>query len=264
MNLKYTFGAILSLPLLPVMYFQGKRIRKLVPELPTAKGFTGLVKVKNSETMRVLAIGESTIAGIGVETHEEGFTGAFAKQLAQKCNKNIDWKVYATSGFMAKDLITKTIPQITENKVDLIIIGIGGNDSFRLNSPAKWQQDIELLIQTLRTKFGNIPIVFANIPPIKEFPAFTKLIKFVIGNLSEILGESLEKQIVGKENVFFNSEKITLKSWITKFGIEQPIEAFFSDGVHPAKLTYQTWGIDMANFVDKNVYLKRNYLLSGE
>jgi lysophospholipase L1-like esterase len=257
MNLKYTLGAIASLPLLPIMYFQAKKIRKSIPELPPAQGFTGIANCGSNDTIHVLAIGESTIAGIGVATHEEGFTGTFAKVLAPKIEKNINWRVYATSGYTAKKVIDKIVPKITENQVDLILVGLGGNDSFTLNSPKNWQKDIQNLIDLLRIKFGNIPIVFTNIPPIKEFPAFTKLIKFVIGNLSEILGESLGKQIVGKENVYFNSEKLTLKSWIKKFGIEQPAKDFFSDGVHPAKLTYQTWGLDMANFVFDKVYSKK-------
>jgi lysophospholipase L1-like esterase len=256
MNLKYTLGAIISLPLLPIMYFQAKKIRKSVPELPPAQGFTGLVNIGSNETIRILTIGESTIAGIGVDTHEEGFTGAFAKQLAKNIQKNIDWKVYATSGYTAQKVTEKIIPKIKESRFDLIVIGLGGNDSFTLNTPKNWQKNIDLLIKSLRIKFGNIPIVFANIPPIKEFPAFTKLIKFVIGNLSEILGENLEKQLFNKENIYFNNEKITLNGWLKKFEITQPTASFFSDGVHPAKLTYQTWGLDMANFVHQKVYSK--------
>ena len=42
MNIKYILGAILTFPLLPLMYFQGKKIKASVPRLPEAKGIKGL------------------------------------------------------------------------------------------------------------------------------------------------------------------------------------------------------------------------------
>ncbi|MGB3179861.1 MAG: hypothetical protein WBB45_00620 [Cyclobacteriaceae bacterium] len=84
-------------------------------------------------------------------------------------------------------------------------------------------------------------------PSIKEFPAFTPLIRFTIGNLVEILGEALEEVVGDYPNVYYSSEKITLKTWIDRFDLNTEQEAFFSDGVHPSKLTYQTWAKDVAS-----------------
>jgi len=50
-------------------------------------------------------------------------------------------------------------------------------------------------------------------PPIKEFPAFTPLIKFTVGNLVEILGEELQKTVNDYENVFYFGEKKLIKLW---------------------------------------------------
>lgn len=94
-------------------------------------------------------------------------------------------------------------------------------------------------------------------PPIKEFPAFSPLIKFILGNLVEILGEELEKLVACHDNVFYLGEKITLQHWIDKFDLQVPPSAFFSDGVHPSKLTYQTWGKDIANEVLKHKILTK-------
>lgn len=50
-------------------------------------------------------------------------------------------------------------------------------------------------------------------PPIKEFLAFTRTIKFVIGNLVEILGGRLNRRVRKKSNVYYNDEIITLENW---------------------------------------------------
>lgn len=249
MNIKYILGVFISIPLLPILFFQGKRIKKETPRLPEAKQIKGGIKRDSQKTVKLIIIGESTIAGVGVDYHKNGFTGALAKELANKCNVSVSWKVYAKSGYTAKLVRERIIPKIKEQDIDLIVIGLGGNDAFTLNSPAKWAKEINLMIDQLYKKFPNTPVFFTNMPPIKEFPAFTKLIKFVIGNLVEVLGEALHKEVKQKNNVYYNDEIITLKTWKEKFNIEGNVDSFFSDGVHPSKITYQVWGKDMAAFI---------------
>ena len=248
-NLKYFFGAIITIPLLPIMYFQGKKIRSSVPALPEATGTEGKAEKNPNRTLKLITIGESTIAGVGVDTHEEGFTGTIAKELSQKLDTDIEWKVYARSGYTARLITQRIIPKISEQTIDLIIIGLGGNDAFTLNTPTKWKSDIQKLILALKNKFGDVPIAFTNMPPIKEFPAFTELIKFTVGNLVEILGKELKQVTQNQQNVYYYARTITLKSWIKELEIEASSSDFFSDGVHPSKLTYRAWAMDFANYL---------------
>ena len=83
-------------------------------------------------------------------------------------------------------------------------------------------------------------------PLIKEFPAFTSLIKFTIGNLVEILGHELKTLADEHENGFYFIEIITLEKWMKKPQIKAKRSDFFSDGVHPSKLIYQTWAKEIA------------------
>jgi lysophospholipase L1-like esterase len=250
MNFKYYLGVIASLPLLPLMYFQGKNIRKNVSQLPEAKNPIGYVNGGFNKTINILSIGESTIAGVGADFHKNGFTGTLATTLSTALKSNINWRVYAKSGYTVKQVCTKIIPKIEETSVDIIVIGMGGNDAFTLNSPKKWISDINQLIDLLQHKHPKTPIFFTNMPPIKEFPAFTKTIKFVIGNLVEILGKELNKNIKNKENVFYNDEIITLKKWSRKHSEnDSNPKIYFSDGVHPSLLTYQIWGKEIGEFI---------------
>ncbi len=248
MNIKYIFGALLAIPLLPVMYFQGKRIRASVPRLPEAEGVEGICRAGSADcrTLQVILTGESTIAGVGVKTHEEGFTGAFARVLSGLLRVNVSWKVYARSGYTAKKLREKIVPVMTPQHADLIIVGLGGNDAFTLSSPAQWRAEISALVESLHVRYPEAAIVFCNMPPIKEFPAFTPLIKFIIGNLVEILGEELKAVEASYSYVHYVGEKITLKVWMERYQLHADRAEFFSDGVHPSKLTYQTWAKDLA------------------
>ncbi|MDJ0645823.1 MAG: SGNH/GDSL hydrolase family protein [Flavobacteriaceae bacterium] len=249
MNLKYTFGAIAALPLLPFMYLDGKRIRSSVPKLPEAREPEGLVEKHSDEKLNVLILGESTVAGVGVATHSEGFAGTFASELANQLETTVSWRVYARSGYTARQVRKRLLPKITEEQADLIVIGLGGNDAFTLNTPKRWKQDSAKLIDELRALFPDTPIAFTNMPPIKEFPAFTGLIKFTIGNLVEILGEELKRLVASREQVFYYDDIITIQGWSERLQLNNAPTDFFSDGVHPSKLTYQAWAKDFCFFL---------------
>lgn len=249
MNFRYYFGVFVSLFLFPILLFDGKRIREKVPKLPEAKEPKGTVNNKHQKVIDILAIGESTIAGVGVDFHKNGFIGALANEIALKKNSSVHWKVYAKSGYTAKMIAEKMIPKIKCDRADFIVVGLGANDAFTLNSPKKWRFQINKLIDSLHQKFPNTPIYFTNMPPIKEFPAFTKTIKFVIGNLVEILGENLYSIVQNKANVYYNEQFITFDQWLKKHQLKDDINTFFSDGVHPSKITYELWGKEMAHFI---------------
>ncbi len=87
-------------------------------------------------------------------------------------------------------------------------------------------------------------------------PAFTKLIKFTIGNLVEILGQELQTLTENQENIYYNGNVITIKNWTKELNLPNRPSYFFSDGVHPSKLTYQVWAKDFTNFILKQSKIK--------
>lgn len=252
-NAKYILGSILAIPLLPVMYFQSKQIRASVPRLPEATGAEGFIRLGEQEVFNLIVLGESTMAGVGVKTHEEGFGGTLAKEIAQRNKAAVQWKVYARSGYTALKVKDKIIPKIAETSADLIVVGLGANDAFHLSSPRKWRRHIRSLIGDLRLKFRNAPIVFLNMPPIKEFPAFTPVLKFIVGNLVDILGEELTNVVRDYDNVFHYPKKITMREWVKRLHADASTSDFFCDGVHPSKLTYQLWASDVAEYICDNL-----------
>ena len=249
-RIKYLLGALLLIPCLPFLILQGRRVRKSVPVLPEAKGTKGVAKsgTAGGNALNLMAIGESTMAGVGVETHEEGFAASFAQTVAKSKEQDIHWKIYARSGYTAHRVQEKILKWIEEDHFDIIIIGLGGNDAFTLNRPWRWKKDMSLLVEKLKDLFPQADIVISNMPPIKTFPAFTPLIKFFIGNLVEILGKELVSLDQAYPHVYFYDHQITLEDWITRLKVNAQPEDFFSDGVHPSKLTYQTWGRDLASY----------------
>lgn len=220
-----------------------------MPDVPEAAEPEGVVDNGFEKTLRLLVLGESTMAGVGVKTHEEGFAGNLARALSQKFEANIAWKVYAKSGFTAEDVRMNIVPTITETPADLIVIGLGANDAFELHTPWKWRRDVQQLIKTLQENFKETPIAFASLPPIKTFPAFTPLIQLVLGHLVHLFGETLEEMINNFENVFFHAEEMTLEKMKAHLPKDKHLQDLFSDGVHPSQLSYGIWAEEFSAFL---------------
>lgn len=249
MNSNFFLHVLKSIPLLPIIYFQGKKIRKKIQFLPEAKNPEGFVNIDSDKNLRILFIGESSFAGVGVENHKNGFAGHFSNEFGKEFQHNINWKVYAKTGYNIAKIQRKIIPVINENACDLLVIGIGGNDTFELTQPKPWRESVQILINDLQKKFPETPILFAQLPTIEVFPAFTKQMKFVLGNHKDLLARHLNIQVLKNKNTYFPTEKINVKEWLGKLKEGQTASEFFSDGIHPSEICYEWWAKDCVAFL---------------
>src|SRR5215218_8520137 len=95
---KYVVAGAMILPFAPLLYLQGQLTRRRVGVLPDAAGpKTGRVG-DGPDSVEMLAIGESTIAGLGAKTHQSAFAGQFAKQLSERIEKAVNWTVIGRNG----------------------------------------------------------------------------------------------------------------------------------------------------------------------
>jgi lysophospholipase L1-like esterase len=236
----YLVGGAIVLPFLPFLFWQGKRVRKKVGRLPDATGETVGHFGNFEEALNLLAIGESTVAGVGAKTHTEALAGQLAKFLSLETRKSVRWHALGESGITARETLQRLIPHLPEAEMDLVVVGLGGNDTFKVNSPERWRRDMTEIIETLREKYPNSAILLANSPRVIDFPVLPQPLKFVLWRVSRLqhaVGKSLAN---AEENVFYFDEAETVD------------ERFFSDGVHPSEYGYALWSEAMIKFLLKN------------
>jgi lysophospholipase L1-like esterase len=240
-QLFFLLGGFLIIPIVPLLIWQGKQVKNTIPNLPEAVGTKGQV-IGNESFINLLTIGESTFAGVGVHTHEEGVTGQLAKFLSEKTNRSVNWEVIAQSGYSAKKVLTDLVPKIPKTPFDVIVIGLGGNDTFELNRPMSWQQDLIDIISEIQKIQPESSIVIATLPPVGSFPAFPFPLNAVLGGLEKLLSWAVKPVPKMFKNVYFDSKR---------FEVTEP-KIMFSDGVHPSGYTYSLWGKQLAEFIMEN------------
>lgn len=221
--------------LFPVLYVQGKITRKKTPQLEDAKGPTSGVAAANYPPIKLLVFGESTVAGMGVENHEVALTGLTAKSLAKKTKRTVYWHAVGLSGVTAGRAITELIPQVPEEKFDLIAIAIGVNDTMQFTSPSKWQRHLTTLISDLRKRTSHAPVLFSRLPRMGKFPSLPQPLRGVLGLRSKLLDQTAQQLTQRLSNVHYVS-----------FTIKGDEEVFCKDKFHPSTKAYEQWGASLA------------------
>ena len=230
-------ATILTPPLLPILLAQGYWIRKRTPRLPDAAGPLEGTVAGEGEPIRLIGVGESTVAGVGAATHETALTGQLAVALGRDAKRSVDWLVAARSGINARLSLAELVPKLAGHRADVVLIALGVNDSIEFHAARRWAVDLERLIEAVRGEVGEALVLLSGVPPLDYFPALPDPLSFVLGARSASLEQASIKMAKRMTRVVH-----------VPFQIEQKrcVELFCADGFHPSELGYRVWAEQLA------------------
>ncbi|MDQ2746378.1 MAG: SGNH/GDSL hydrolase family protein [Acidobacteriota bacterium] len=237
----YIIGGIGLLPFAPFLYWQGQRVRRRIGKLPDAGGATVGTFGEYQETVNLLAIGESTVAGVGAKNHAEALTGQLAKYLSLELKKSVCWHVLGESGITVGETVKRLAPDLPKTAMDFVVVALGGNDTFKISSPNRWRNGMTKLIEILREKYPNAVILLANTPRVMDFTALPKTLKIILWRVSHLHHENAKTLANEYENVFYYDEAGAVA------------DGFFADGVHPSPHGYALWSEAMIAFLTRKM-----------
>lgn len=229
----YILSGIIILPFAPFLYLQGQYVRRKVGRLPDAQGATVGKFGADKNAVKLLVIGESTVAGVGATTHEKALAGQFARFLSGKINKSVEWYVVGRSGITARETIYELVPKIPEGVFDYILLGLGGNDVLKLSSPRKWRRDMMKLLSILRQKNPSATFFITNAPAVRLSPVLPNPIRYILGHLSALHDKNSREFTAQMEKVLYFPQPTEV------------VEDFFADGIHPSEKGYALWSEKM-------------------
>lgn len=232
----YYAGAFLLLPFFPLLYAQGQYARRKIGTLPGAEGDERGRTSGDGEPAKLLVIGESTVAGIGIPTHRTGLSGQFAEALSQKLGRPVEWLAIGKNGVTARRTIEELYPRIPEEHFDFVLFGVGGNDVLKLSSPLKWRRDMTELLSMMRGRYPSATMFMTNAPAVHLSPALPQPIKLILGSLSRMHDLNSQEFTAGWERVYYFHRP------------EEVPDDFFVDGIHPSESGYTVWTRRMVEF----------------
>jgi len=228
-------GLAASFALLPLAWAQGSATRRRVPRLPSASPpHRGEVPGLGAP-IRVLAIGESSISGVGVSCSTQSMTAVTARALARRTGRPASWRVHGFSGATARQAMKQLMPRIGREPADLVIIAFGVNDATSYRSPSAFADDLTALVTAARKRVGEAAVVIAGIAPLTSFPALPWPLRAILGWRTAALQSAADRLAARLP-----------KLAVERFAAPPGPELFAQDGFHPNPRAHALWGEKIA------------------
>jgi lysophospholipase L1-like esterase len=227
-------GLLGSLALLPLVVVQGKATLRRAPYLPPAQPpHCGEVEGEGP-IIRLLAIGESTVAGVGLKHGGEAVAATTAQALARSTGQPVAWRAEGMSGATVSQGIERLLPRIASEPADLLVVAFGVNDVLTYRSPSAFGDDLAALVRAARDRIGDAAVIIAGVAPLVSFPA-------VPWPLGSILGWRSTALQVAAERLTARLPRLAVE----RFSDLGP-DLFAADGFHPNARAHVLWGEEIA------------------
>jgi lysophospholipase L1-like esterase len=224
--------AIYKVLLGPILLIQARNVRRTALRLPEAAGLragtSGLIDGQVS-TLKVLFIGDSSAAGVGVDHQDQALASQAAAFLAEKSATPVEWQLVAKSG--VNTLQTLQLLSAHDLKpADLVVTALGVNDVTSQRSPRQFLSDYKALLQHVRRLAGARAVIVNGIPPLHVLPCVPQPLRWYLGQCARRLDAALRNWVRTGDHMAYVSLQ-----WAA-----QPKE-MARDGYHPGAGQYRRW-----------------------
>lgn len=221
----------LFLPLAP----QALWVRRTAARFPAADGESTGAIGQGGTTIRLLAIGDSIVAGVGARTLGNALVGQTAARLAESSGTRVAWTAHGTSGVTSRYIATRIVPRVADQSdggaFDAILVSAGVNDLISLHGIGRWRRDLDDLLKTLSNRWPRAVIAFSGLPPMNHFPALPQPLRALLG----MRARHFDRELRALVDVYPQAVHIPLE-------FEADAESFSADGFHPSEESYAQFG----------------------
>lgn len=234
---------------IPLLYAKSKYMRARMPKVPAAAddwvGSTG-----HGPRRSILCIGESTMAGVGVQSLRSSLPGLVAQHLARRYPALWSWHTYAYVGHSIRQVLERLKEVNLDVNASLCLVALGGNDTFYLTKPSTWLSYLGRLCDLIRFHNPGTKIVFASLPPAGTFPAFGKYMRAFVGGQNELLTQVLADFCKNQnDTITFVDKPVIFEEYVERAGTGTMMDDLFCDGYHPSGITYHLWAEDISQHI---------------
>ncbi len=223
--------------LFPLVAAQGLWVSRRAPRFAAAAGPRSGA-VGDGPTLRLLALGDSIIDGVGAETIEQALVGRFAEALARRMRTTVEWHAVGRTGAKSSRVRAELLKRMPRDEFDMILVSVGVNDVTGLARSRTWTREVGALVDELRARSPRAVVLMAGLPPLDGFPLLPQPLRYVFGLRARTFDRLLERVVALRDRCFHVP---------TEF-VPSP-EKFSADGYHPSIETYRDWGEMLADWV---------------
>jgi lysophospholipase L1-like esterase len=230
-----------KLLLSPVLVAQAVATRVRMPRLAEAagdrRGETG-----RGALLRLLILGDSSAAGVGVARQREALAGQLSRALAAQCAARVRWQLLARSGLTSAQCL-QLLEAEAPDSADVAVVVLGVNDVVEQVPSQRAVRARETIANRLRNAHGVAHVVFAPLPPVHRFPGLPQPLRWVAGADARRHDDALAHWAAGRDDV-------------SHVPIDLPLNrgVMAGDGFHPGEPVYRVCGVALAEHIAASVW----------
>jgi lysophospholipase L1-like esterase len=167
------------------MLWQGRRVRRLAVRLPEAAGPREGESHADQPGPRLLIVGDSSAAGVGVAEQSQALLGRLVAALTAEGVAPRRWRLIARTGATAADLpalVDRELSQASgyQHRFDLAIVVVGVNDVTGATPIPRWLADLDRIHDRLGHQ-GVRATLYSGLPPMERFTALPQPLRTWLG-----------------------------------------------------------------------------------
>ena len=225
-------------PAAPRMLWQGRRVRRLALRLPEAAGARIGEADMDGAGARLLIVGDSSAAGVGVAEQSQALSGQLISALAALGVTPGRWQLIARTGVSAAALPALIDQGLDEARApaaafDVALVVVGVNDVTGATPIVRWLADLDRLHARLK-RLGVRTAVFSGLPPMERFIALPQPLRMWLGLQARRYDRALGQWSAARANTFH---------WMLPRLDDRALLA--SDGFHPSAAGCALWAREL-------------------
>ncbi|ACN14416.1 hypothetical protein HRM2_13050 [Desulforapulum autotrophicum HRM2] len=218
----------LKLLLAPVLIYQGKQVKRQTPRLPEARGLRKGTQGTGQKQVRLLILGDSAAAGVGVPHQNQAITGQILACFGPEYT--VDWELMAKTGSTTAGTIGY-IKSHPPSAFDVAVTSLGVNDVKAGVTTKKWVAQQKELITLMREKFKIHHFIISAVPPMALFPALPWPLNRYLGLCAAQMNQAVMKWLKTQADCEF-----------MEFNLPMDSSLMADDGFHPGPALHTIWG----------------------
>jgi lysophospholipase L1-like esterase len=226
---------LMRLALAPVCLAQGLLVRRRAARLPEAAG-PRAGSVGTGPLLRLLLVGDSSAAGVGVAHQDEALAGRLGAELAARFT--VQWQLHAYIGATTASMLG-TLRDVDAAPFDAAVVALGVNDVARQVPLKRWLSRQQALADLLRVRFGVRRAYLSGVPPMGRFPLLPQPLRAVLGARAARFDAALAEAVRGQHRLRHLP--------IPAAALDPALMA--EDGFHPGPPVYRLWAEHLAGAI---------------
>jgi lysophospholipase L1-like esterase len=223
---------------LPIYIWQGVGVRMRTERMAPADGPVTHRVAGTGEPVRLLVLGDSSAASVGIAHTDGGLAARLAPLVAEATGRPVEWRAAGFNSATAGQVRDFVVPNLAHEPWTHVVVSIGTNDAKNFHTARRFRREFGGLLYALRAKWPQARLAWSPVVDMTLVPALPK----TLGRLLEIRAALINR--LGEQ---LCRERGAIPA--TRLPILDPQAGFASDGFHASAAGYRAWAEHMAGFV---------------